>query len=434
MDKPTTNIESKESVDTSITSNSNSKTSITKLHTLSPPQKESTVMNSSTSEFNTASEAEDDVEKWGPNASAKHADSTSDDNDNTEIDDDSIIAKGEVNSLARTESNAKKSAQISRALTNQESIDKKTAKQEAEGVPIPPMGGDFYKEDEYPDLLPDVEKYTVAFTGPKDPMHPHNWPLKKKIIQCLIIGYETFCISFGSSIFASDVTVVAKIYDVANVVATLGVSLYVFGFASGPLVWAPLSELYGRKYVMVISSLLFTIFNFAVATSDRLESILICRFFAGCLGAAPMVCVPASFADMFDNGSRGTVLVLFAMCIIVGPMTAPFVSAFIVTNENMGWRWTSFMIGIISAPVIILIPLFFTETHHPIILVEKAREIRRRTGIWGIQAPHDRFTFTIQEVVQKTLTRPLRMLFTEPILFLISLYMSFIYGMVFNHW
>ncbi|GME99148.1 unnamed protein product [Ambrosiozyma monospora] len=89
------------------------------------------------------------------------------------------------------------------------------------------------------------------------------------------------------------------------------------------------------------------------------------------------------------------------------------------------------MIGIISAPVIILIPLFFTETHHPIILVEKAREIRRRTGIWGIQAPHDRFTFTIQEVVQKTLTRPLRMLFTEPILFLISLYMSFIYGMVY---
>ncbi|GMG39783.1 unnamed protein product [Ambrosiozyma monospora] len=304
MDKPTTNKESKESVDSSTSSNSNSKTTITKVHTLSPPQKESPGMNSSTSEFNnTTSEAEEEIEKWGPNASGKHANSTSDGN-GTEIDDDYILAKGEVNSLARTESNANKSAQISRALTNQESIDKKTAKKEADGIPIPPMGGDFYKEEEYPDLLPDVEKYTVAFSGPKDPIHPHNWPMKKKVIQCLIMCYETFCISFGSSIFASDVPVVAEIYGVANVVATLGVSLYVFGFASGPLLWAPLSELYGRKYVMVISSLLFTIFNFAVATSDRLEAVLICRFFAGSLGAAPMVCVPASIADMFDNGER----------------------------------------------------------------------------------------------------------------------------------
>ncbi|KAH3660034.1 hypothetical protein OGAPHI_007239 [Ogataea philodendri] len=334
---------------------------------------------------------------------------------------------GQDDSDARRESNPDMSRQLSRVLTNAKSIDESVRRQEEMGIPIPPMGNG----RDYPPMLPDKEPYVVSFDGEKDPYHPHNWPLKTRVIQCAIIGANTFCIAFGSAIFSAAVPAVSKIYHVAEVVSTLSITLYVFGFATGPVIWAPLSELYGRRPVLIISSFTFAVFNFAIACSDRLESILICRFFAGCLGAAPMVVVPAAFADMFGNRSRGTAIVLFAIAVFVGPMLAPFIGAFTVANESLGWRWTEFITAIISSATFVLIILFQKETHHPILLVEKAREIKRRTKNWGIHAPHDEFQLSVKEIAENNLTRPLRMLFTEPIILFVSIYNAFIYGMLY---
>lgn len=323
--------------------------------------------------------------------------------------------------LMRVDTHADLSRELSRKLTGADTI------KNDESTPIPKMGLD----KDYPPMLPDSSAYTVSFNGPDDPLHPHNWPLKKKLIQCTLIGANTFAIAFGSAIFAQAVLPLSKIYHVHTVVTTLSVTLYVLGFATGPVIWAPLSEIYGRRSVLVMSSFAFCCFNFAVATSDRLESILICRFFAGCLGAAPLVVVPASFADMFGNQTRGTAIVVFSMCVFCGPLLAPFIGGFIVANHRLGWRWTEFITGILAAASFVLIILFEVETHHPIILVEKAREIKRRTGNWGIHAPHDEFELSIKEIVENNLTRPIRMLFTEPILLLITIYNAFIYGMLY---
>lgn len=331
------------------------------------------------------------------------------------------LPESDENKMMRIETHSELSREVSRKLTGADNI-----KFDASS-PCPRMGAD----KDYPPLLPDSADYTVAFDGPEDPLHPHNWPLKKKLIQCSIIAFNTFCIAFGSAVFAQAVIPLSKIYHVHYVVTTLSVSLYVLGFATGPIIWAPLSELYGRRPVIVISSLAFCCFNFAVACSDRLESILICRFFAGCLGAAPLVVVPASFADMFGNQTRGTAIVIFSMCVFVGPLLAPFIGGFIVANQSLGWRWTEFITGILSAASFVSIILFEEESHHPIILVNKARDIRRHTGNWGIHAPHDEFSLTVKEIVENNLARPLRMLFQEPILFFITLYNAFIYGMIY---
>lgn len=323
--------------------------------------------------------------------------------------------------ILRIETHSALSREVSRRLTGADDLHVDQSR------PLPKMG----KDRGYPPMLPDSAAYTVAFDGDTDPLHPHNWPFKKKFIQCSVIGFNTFCIAFGSAIFAQAVIPLSEIYHVHYVVTTLSITLYVLGFATGPVVWAPLSELYGRRPVIIISSFTFCCFNFAVAVSDRLESILICRFFAGCLGAAPLVVVPASFADMFGNETRGTAIVIFSMCVFVGPLMAPFIGGFIVANTSLGWRWTEFITAIMAAASFVAIVLFEEETHHPIILVEKAREIRRRTGNWGIHAPHDEFTLSVKEIAENNLTRPIKMLFQEPILFFITIYNSFIYGMIY---
>jgi len=73
---------------------------------------------------------------------------------------------------------------------------------------------------------------------------------------------------------------------------------------------------------MLISMFGFSIFQVAVASGKDLQTVLICRFFGGFFGAAPLAVVAAIFSDMFDNASRGLALTVFSMTVFCGPLTA----------------------------------------------------------------------------------------------------------------
>jgi DHA1 family multidrug resistance protein-like MFS transporter len=283
---------------------------------------------------------------------------------------------------------------------------------------------------DYPPLLPNRDPYRVDFEGDDDPMFPQNWPLRKKVMIAVALGYVTFTVTWGSAVFAPAVPFVELEFHMGLVPTILGVSLYVLGFASGPILWAPLSELYGRKVPIVVSSLGFMLFCFAVATAKDFQTILICRFFAGFFGAAPLAVVAAAFADMFDNVTRGFATAVFAGAVFVGPLIAPVIGGFIA-DSKLHWRWTQYITGIMGALALFLAVFVYEETYHPIILCRKAVELRQRTGNWGIYAPHELIELDIGELVTKNLTRPVVMLFTEPILFLITLYTAFIYGLLY---
>jgi DHA1 family multidrug resistance protein-like MFS transporter len=89
----------------------------------------------------------------------------------------------------------------------------------------------------YPPPLPEREAYVVEFDGHDDPMHAQNWPMKKKLVTAAMLGFTTLTAAFGSSIISSATGAIAQIYGVSSVVATLATSLYVLGFATGPILW-----------------------------------------------------------------------------------------------------------------------------------------------------------------------------------------------------
>ncbi|ODQ82376.1 hypothetical protein BABINDRAFT_158983 [Babjeviella inositovora NRRL Y-12698] len=326
--------------------------------------------------------------------------------------------------MDRIESNDEASRMMSRALTGSQGIEEAALADEG---PLPAMGNG----KPYPKPVGDRAPYAVAFDGPNDPTHPHNWPTRTKVLYSLTIALATVSITFGSAMFSTATEVISRKFHIGEVTATLSTSLYVLGFASGPIIWAPLSELYGRKIVLIPSCFGFVCFNFAVGTARDIQTIMICRFFAGFIGAAPMVVVPAALADMFNAEFRGTAMNLFSMTVFGGPLLAPVIGGFIMKNSHMGWRWTCYITGLVGILSLLGIVFFLEETHHPLILVQKARVLRRRTGNWGIHAPHEEFTISFKELAEKNITRPLIMLFTEPILLFISIYNAFIYGLLY---
>ncbi|KAL3458961.1 major facilitator superfamily domain-containing protein [Aspergillus heterothallicus] len=282
---------------------------------------------------------------------------------------------------------------------------------------------------EYPPLLPDPEQFVVEFDGANDPLHPYNWTLLRRIFLVCILSYSTFANSFTSAVFSAAIGSVSEEFDIGREAASLGVTLFVLGFAAGPVAWAPMSEIIGRRWPVCIGIFGCGIFTIACATAKDVQTIMLTRFFAGLFAASPISIVPAVFADLFSTAQRGVVMSIFCMAVFVGPFAAPFVGGFIAMN--LGWRWIMYISAIMVFLGFVLVICFMDETYAPVILVHKAAVLRRQTHNWGIHAKQDEVEVTFIELVRNNFTRPLKMLATEPILLLVSLYISFVYGLMY---
>ncbi|KAH8124981.1 hypothetical protein FP744_10004927 [Trichoderma asperellum] len=282
----------------------------------------------------------------------------------------------------------------------------------------------------YPPELSDKESYIVEFDGPSDPTHPQNWSMKRKWGIVLIIASTTFITTFGSGIFSPAISTMSEKFHIAPEVATLGVTLYVLGFSAGPLLWGPLSEVKGRRLPLVIAAFGTAIFQFAVAVSKDVQSIMINRFFAGFFGTAPLAVGGGVFVDLFDNKTRGVAVTWFTICVFIGPMCAPFIGGFIVTS-HLGWRWTQYLTGILASAAAVLNLIFVQETSAPLILAKKAAKLRRLTKNYAIHAKQEEAEVNLGEMVERYFMRPFRMLVIEPIVLLMSLYSAFIYGLLY---
>jgi DHA1 family multidrug resistance protein-like MFS transporter len=115
------------------------------------------------------------------------------------------------------------------------------------------------------------------------------------------------------------------------------------------------------------------------------------------------------------------------MSVFTDPFTAPFIGGFIA-ERYLGWRWTLYVPSFVGFFSLLLMALFAKETYAPIVLAQKAAILRRQTRNWGIHARQDELEIDFRKLITKNLARPFLILFTEPIAFLQTLYIPFIYG------
>ena len=275
-----------------------------------------------------------------------------------------------------------------------------------------------------------IDPNVIEFDGPDDPLDPQNMPPWRKWVLAVSLGSITLVVTFASSVFSTATAVTANEFGVPLEVTTLGTSLFVLGFAFGPIVWGPFSELYGRKIPLFTGYILFIVFQIPVAVAINLETILLCRFFGGVFAAAPPAIVGGCLADFFDPVKRGLAVAVFSAATFLGPILGPIIGGF-VTQSSLGWRWTAWitmiMAGLFGGICFVILP----ETYAPVLLQRKAKKIRFATKNWAVRATFDESPIDLKKIVTQYLGRPFVMLALEPILLLITLYMSFIYGIIY---
>lgn len=208
---------------------------------------------------------------------------------------------------------------------------------------------------------------------------------------------------------------------------TAGISLFVLGFATGPLIFAPLSEIYGRQIIFVISFGAFTAFNAGCAGSQNTGTLLVLRFFAGAFGSSPLTNAGGVIADIFPASQRGLAMALFALAPSFGPCASPWVAGFL--SENEGWRWVMGLLAIFSGVLWILGTLFVPETYAPVILRKRVAVLKHKTGKeYILQGDKEKGTPSLTSVLATAMVRPWILLFMEPIVLLLSIYIAIVYG------
>jgi multidrug resistance protein len=209
---------------------------------------------------------------------------------------------------------------------------------------------------------------------------------------------------------------------------TAGISLFVLGFAVGPLLWAPLSELYGRQVIFFISFCGFTAFCAGCAGANDIATLLVLRFFAGAFGSSPFTNAGGVIADCFHAGERGLAMSIFALAPSMGPTLGPFCAGFLA--ETQGWRWVMGLLAIFGGVMWILGAAFVPETYAPVILRKRVAKLSTMTGkVYVLEADKGKGAPSIRTLLPTALIRPWILLFKEPIVLLLSLYIAIIYGM-----
>lgn len=269
----------------------------------------------------------------------------------------------------------------------------------------------------------------VDFDGDDDPYQPLNWPFKKKAITTALYGLTTLSATLGSSIFSPATTYIAKDYDVGVEVATLGTALFLFGLGLGPLIWAPLSELYGRKMVVLTPTFIAGIFAFGCGAGKDIQTIIITRFFQGLFGSAPVTNTGGALGDIWSPEQRAAAVAGYATALVGGPTIGPIIGGACVSSY-LGWRWTQYLTGIYTMFIVAVDVLVIDESYAQALLATKAARLRHESGNWALHAKHEEWDASFKELAHKYLIRPFALLGT-PICFLVALYASFVYGILF---
>ncbi|KAJ9157598.1 MFS general substrate transporter [Pleurostoma richardsiae] len=278
--------------------------------------------------------------------------------------------------------------------------------------------------------LPTTREVLVDFDGPHDPYRPLNWPTHKKVSTTLLYGLVTMTATWASSAYSAGTRQIAAEFHVGTQVATLGTTLFLFGFGIGPLLWAPLSEVFGRRIAVLTPMFVAVCFSFASATAKDFQTLMLTRFFGAFFASAPVTNTGGVLGDLYTPAWRGIAMAGYAMAVVGGPVLGPIVSAAVTIQPYLGWRWTEYLTGILQAFVLIFAVIFVDESYGPVLLVYKARRLRHESGNWALHAKFEEWDVSITELARKFLLRPIELLCT-PICFLIALYASFCYGILY---
>ncbi|KAH8100406.1 MFS general substrate transporter [Cristinia sonorae] len=266
---------------------------------------------------------------------------------------------------------------------------------------------------------------------PGDPKDPINFSKGRKWMISILASILTALSAAAASTYNMGFPSMIRDLQCTSFQATTGLPLYTLGFAVIPLVTTSFSEEVGRKPLYVYSTIGLALMHLMMALSKDIHTVLVSRFLAGCFGSTGAAMVGGSLADIWLPSERGIPMAIFTIAAMASTGVGPVAAGWIEMNPRFEWRWIQWFHLIATGILAVLIVLFMNETRSSVILTRLARRKRKETGDERYRSHAEESDAGLRRLIWVSCTRPLHLLFTEPVVASFSLWVGFAWGVVY---
>ncbi|AFR97650.2 drug transporter [Cryptococcus neoformans C23] len=285
---------------------------------------------------------------------------------------------------------------------------------------------------------------------PNSPHNPFFFSRTRKLGITAVATCFTLLTSVNVSAYSIGETSMCRDLGISAETAAVGLGIYCFGFAITPMILAPLSEEFGRRWTYVAAVFIFFVFHIMMAAAKNLATMLIARIIQGCAGSVGSTLVGGTIADIYIPVQRGLPSAVFAFAAIAGSGMGPVIFAWVESTTRLEWRWIWWIQSMTIGALFPFILLIMRETRESVILRRRAAKLRKehqpgekneKADQNLFQAPDGvvgRFTawsemnrIGLWEAMRTSALRPFTFLVVEPVVAFFALWMSIAWGVLY---
>lgn len=199
----------------------------------------------------------------------------------------------------------------------------------------------------------------------------------------LIVALGGFLLGFDSAVISGAVNGITENFDMTDWELGFAVGCVIFGAMAGNISAGPLSDKFGRRSVLIVTALLFTISATWSALATGYLEFVIARIIGGVGIGGAILIAPVYIAEIAPPKLRGSLVSLNQLNIVIGISVAYFSNYFLKDIEVDAWRW---MLGVEAIPAFIYFLALFAVPKSPRWLVQyhdlkdKAKTILTKIG------------------------------------------------------
>lgn len=280
------------------------------------------------------------------------------------------------------------------------------------------------------------DPYLVKFSqdDERDPRHASAFARNFLFVT---VALNAFLVSSFASSYLFLTPEMMQLFQANRSLVITGFVVYVIGWGPGPLLWAPLSDSIGRKPVYIGSSLLWTIFQIGCARAQNINTVIVCRFFAGFFGCACLTNGGGSTVDIFEGVSIITRTATYSAVVFMGPVIGPIIGGAVAVYspstglaDDGGFRWL-FYAALIGGFVITLMHCFSIETHHNIILRRSVKMLNKMHNTDRYHTAADANGMSLGAKMGMVAVSAIKMIGEEPIILFVSLWQTTVMAVIY---
>ncbi len=184
----------------------------------------------------------------------------------------------------------------------------------------------------------------------------------------------TFVAALGGLLFGFDIAIITgaapfirDFFELTDLTLGASVSALLWGCIFGAAIAGRITDLYGRRKILILVALLFALTSFGTGIAPTIRFFMIARFMGGFAVGAASIISPMYISEIAPSNIRGRLVAVYQLSIVVGILISYFINYLLHDIESDNWRWM-FYSGVIPSLLFLILLFIVPDTPRYLIL------------------------------------------------------------------